>query len=355
MSAKSQSLVLETPSRLHFGLLSFGHTDQRQYGGAGLMIRQPGVKLQARPAERFEVVGCYAERVREFAQFWRIHYDDRELPPCRLQVLEAPRQHTGLGVGTQLGLAVAAMLHAMEGHPCPPPAQLARSVRRGLRSAIGVHGFYGGGLVVERGKLPHEDLSPLDVRIDLPEAWRVVLIFPQVARGKSMGGLSGTSEYRAFATLPAVAPEVTQQLSHELQRHLLPAAAAGDFAAFAESVYRYGYQAGLCFAPVQQGPYHSPDVAKLVDALRRQGVRGVGQSSWGPMLFAFQPDPCGAERLVKLLVQGKFELSQCLITSPCNRGARFSRLADPTPPTPHSEDGLQSRRRGAFSGPLDRA
>ena len=62
--------------------------------------------------------------------------------------------------------------------PSQSPQELALSVGRGLRSAVGTYGFVFGGLIVEQGKLPDEPISPLDCRIDLPEAWRFVLVRP---------------------------------------------------------------------------------------------------------------------------------------------------------------------------------
>ena len=52
------------------------------------------------------------------------------------------------------------------------PAELAQSVGRGLRSAVGTYGFVHGGMIAERGKLPGEVISPLDARVVLPEDWR---------------------------------------------------------------------------------------------------------------------------------------------------------------------------------------
>ncbi len=329
MISTPDSLTLDIPSRLHFGLLSFGRPNERQFGGAGLMIRQPGIQLRGEPADAFRVEGLHRDRVLEFARRWAVHHGSgdqlRPLPSCRLEVVSAPPQHIGLGVGTQLGLGVAAALHAMDGEPCPPPTQLACSVQRGLRSAIGAYGFFQGGFIVERGKLPGETLSPLDVRLDLPENWTIVLIFPAPVLEGPSAGLSGKAEYRAFATLPAVPPEVTRDMARELQYRLLPAVAAEDFDSFAESLYQYGHLAGQCFAPIQEGPYHSPLAAKWVAQLRSRGVRGVGQSSWGPTLFAFQPDPESAQHLAQTLAaEWNLNKSQLLITGPCNQGACFS-------------------------------
>src|SRR5262249_8559712 len=157
-----------------------------------------------------------------------------ELPGCRLQIEEAIPQHAGLGSGTQLALAVAAALNVFAGLPSQTPQELALSVGRGLRSAVGTFGFVFGGLIVEQGKLPDEPISPLDCRIDLPLAWRFVLLRP-----RGLAGLAGRDETEAFAALAAVPEAITKELITETRERLVPAAAMEDFPEFARSLYRY--------------------------------------------------------------------------------------------------------------------
>ena len=49
---------IESGSRLHFGLLSFGHRQEgvRQFGGVGMMVREPALRLTAEPAESWQVI-----------------------------------------------------------------------------------------------------------------------------------------------------------------------------------------------------------------------------------------------------------------------------------------------------------
>jgi beta-RFAP synthase len=319
-SGEKNGLRVTTPSRLHFGLLAFGEGAQRQYGGVGVMVRRPGIELLFSPAARFSVAGELVERVQQAAQRWVHFYGRANLPACHIHVLRAPRQHIGLGVGTQISLAVAAGLHAWSGEPCPPPAQLAMSVQRALRSAVGVYGFCEGGLIVERGKLPHEPLSPLDCRIDLPEPWRFVLVCPRHTQG-----LSGPDEASAFAQLPPVAADVTRQLVDEVQLRLLPAAAQGDFGTFSESLYRYGFTAGLCFASLQGGAYHGAEVARIVEWLRQSGIQGVGQTSWGPTVFVVLPDESAAQAVCRLLREKLGDSAhELIISAPDNTGAQIA-------------------------------
>ncbi len=339
-----------SPSRLHFGLLSFGQRGGRQYGGVGVMVEQPALCVAIRPAGASghvratgqnhsicwgdhplgEVVASPAAtpelqgRIADFVQRWFRYQGFPAVAGLRqfeIRLNSAPTPHCGLGAGTQLGLAVGAGLNAFFGLPQPGPSELAESVGRGLRSAVGTYGFFQGGLIVERGKRPGEKIAPLDCRLKLPDAWRAVLVQPSACCG-----LSGAAEQRAFDDLPPVPAEVTRELWEEIRLRMLPAAGRGEFRAFGESVYRYGRQAGLCFAPLQGGPYNGPHLERLVRQMRAWGVGGVGQSSWGPTLFAFVPTPAAAEQLRQRLLASSDQPAQILITRCNNLGAQIHSL-----------------------------
>ena len=287
------------------------------YGGVGAMVDQPALKLKVSASSSFESAGPLAERAHDFAQRWGEFHRLSQLPACRIEILAVPPNHVGLGVGTQLGLSVAAGLNAFAGLPTAGPQELALSVGRGQRSAIGTYGFMMGGLIVERGKLPGEPISPLDCRIDLPEEWRFVLLRPV-----GWQGLSGEQEEQAIGGLPRVPDEVTDRLVAIARDELIPAAATANFPQFAESLYQFGHLAGSCFAARQGGPYNGPVLTRLIDWLRSRGYGGVGQSSWGPTLFAAVPNQHSAIVLVDLLQrshpEGPLEVT---IAAPNNRGA----------------------------------
>lgn len=272
------------PSRLHFGLLSLpgagsapGH---RQYGGVGLMVDRPGLRLSAEPARDWSATGPLAARALAFARRFVESLPAGEQRPFRIAVDFAPDEHTGLGVGTQLGLAVAKAIAVVTGHADWPAIELAKRVGRGERSAIGVHGFDRGGLVVEGGKLPGEAISPLVARYEFPADWAVALFTPPAE-----GAWHGRAERDALARL-SLNPDVRDRLCRIVLTGLLPALVAADLDLFGEALYEFNAQAGDAFAPVQGGRYASPAVADCVARLRALGVRGVGQSSWGPAVFA---------------------------------------------------------------------
>lgn len=318
------------PSRLHFGLYSFGHRDKRQYGGVGVMVDEPSTTLRATAAERFSAGGPRADRITQFAQLWAHANGYDSVPPVSIveqswaissgAISSGAIEHAGLGSGTQLAMGVGALLHAMTGTPQPPAAELAKSVGRGLRSAVGAYGFALGGLIAECGKDPDEQpVSELDVRVEVPPAWRFVLLRPDTKQG-----VSGESEVRAFEELSPVDESRTKRLVDLARREMLPAAAVGDFTTFAESLYRFGYLAGECFAGIQGGPYNGPVLTHWIERLRAAGAVGVGQSSWGPTLFAVMPDLPAAERLVaQLLPETVASACEIRITAASRAGANI--------------------------------
>src|SRR5687767_11009586 len=103
----SRVITVSAPSRLHFGLFGLQQEEGRMYGGVGAMVDRPVLKLRMRGASGFECDGPLADRVHVFARRWREFHSSAQLPACRIEVLESPPNHVGLGVGTQLGLSVA--------------------------------------------------------------------------------------------------------------------------------------------------------------------------------------------------------------------------------------------------------
>jgi len=317
-------IEITTPARLHFGLLSAGPLTPwlgRRFGGVGMMVEQPGVRLRLSPAAEWTAEGPFAERALAFArQFASLStVSGQPISPQRLVVETAPPPHAGLGSGTQLGMAVARGLALATGQPELPVAELARRVGRGLRSGVGVHGFARGGFLVDAGPKAEETLAPLVARVEVPGDWRIVLALPLVA-----SDWHGFREQRAFEQLASEPPHasITERLCRLVLLGLLPALVEADLESFGEALYEFNVLAGEVFAPVQGGTYASPRVAELVAFLRQEGVRGAGQSSWGPSVFAVLDEDRAANLAVRL--RRRFDLPDASVLSvcPCNHGAQ---------------------------------
>jgi beta-RFAP synthase len=290
------------------------------------MVGRPGVQVRVDPAPAWSADGPLAERALDFAR--RVaeavsrEHPGTNGPPLHLAVESAAPEHVGLGTGTQLGLAVARAVATAWGMSADV-LDLASWSGRGLRSALGIHGFAHGGLLVEAGKRTPEALAPLAARIDFPPEWRIVLAAPA---GEQAGasGLHGADEREAFARLaegPAAAAG-TDALCRLVLLGLLPAAAEGDLEAFGEALYDFNQRAGEAFAAVQGGIYASREVEEMVAFVRGERVRGVGQTSWGPTVFAVAGDEERADDLAGR-VRERFGLGPggVLVTAACNRGA----------------------------------
>jgi beta-RFAP synthase len=321
------------PARLHFGLLSLPAEGEvswpnrrgapalpaRRFGGAGLMVEDPALRLRVEPAAAWSAEGDGAERALAFARRFLGALPPGAVAPQHIAVESAPPAHCGLGTGTQLGLAVAHALALAVGLPDLGAAELAPRVGRGLRSALGVHGFAYGGFLVEAGKRGDEGVAPLLVRLPFPEAWRVVIVLPPAEPG-----LHGQREREAFRELSAhpMSGDTVAVLCRLVLLGMLPALIERDLDAFGEALYDFNARVGEAFAPVQGGPYASRVVAELVALVRRWGVGGVGQSSWGPAVFAVVGDEGRADdlarRLRRELAQGN---SAVIVTRGCNHGA----------------------------------
>jgi len=284
---------------LHFGLLSLPAESKwpdcegdlrlqaRRYGGVGLMIEKPGIELVASPAAEWAADGPLAARAlayaRRFAKALPGWYPNQPYPAQHLTIVASAPEHAGFGTGTQLGLAVAQALATAWRVPPSPVRELAEFVGRGQRSALGVHGFDLGGLLVEGGKGAIEEVSPLLVHYGFPLGWRIVVVLPGHA-----AGTAGAQEAQAFEVLErsGVPLAQTDAMCRLILLGMLPALAEADLAAFGEALYDYNRRAGAMFAAVQGGVYANPQSAAIIQFLRAQGVRGVGQSSWGPAVFA---------------------------------------------------------------------
>lgn len=269
------NVIVTAPARLHLGMLDPAGTGARRFGGVGVGVEHPRVVVEASACEDGLVVeGPQAERAAAFAQ--RCWAAFGASGGAHIVVREAIPPHMGLGSGTKLGLAVARALAELTDADTEP-TELADASGRGARSSIGVWTFATPGLVVEGGVRGHE-LSPLLARHPVPAAWRCVLALPD-----GTAGLAGDAEANAFALLRGRACSEAA-VSRLVLTALLPGLIAADIEEFGTALTQIQREVGALFGSQQGGIYH-PHAAPVVEAMLEIGVRGVGQSSWGPAVY----------------------------------------------------------------------
>ena len=277
MNSAGAAVEVTTGARLHFGPLNWPgphRTDRPDFGGVGLMIDTPATVVRARPSRPDDAIDwadarpSLAEAVRRTGQ-----------PLPAISIASEATRHVGLGSGTQRELAIAAV--------CGLPRdakRLASATGRGRRSAIGVHGFCRGGLLLDGGRPQGEPLGVLERRIDFP-AWPLHLV-----RLSDRSGLFGPEEAAAFDTLAAM-PAATAARLRQLAEAMFAAVDADSQAAFAAALTEYGCLVGDFFAPAQGGRFADPQWDELLPTLEAEGC-GLAQSSWGPSVLvvgAFDP------------------------------------------------------------------
>jgi beta-ribofuranosylaminobenzene 5'-phosphate synthase len=318
-------LVVRTPSRLHFGMLGWGPAAARQFGGLGLMIEEPAIALTAELAGAPSVQGPLADRAQRILGSLGNRFVELGIPvrPVRIRIVEAPPEHVGLGVGTQLSLAIAAAIVRLAGAPLPSAEDLARLTGRGRRSGIGLHGFQRGGFIVDGGRKGDGDVPPLIAQLPFPDEWSVLVVQPPESHG-----LHGADEVRAFAELPPISERMTEHLCRIALLGILPSIAERDLAGFGSALEEFQALVGASFAPAQGGPYSSPRASEVIRELHQAGFVGCGQSSWGPSLYGFSDRSRAevGEQAEILRRRLALEPAALIVTGGSNRGTSIELL-----------------------------
>lgn len=276
------------PARLHFGFLDLEGGLGRRFGSLGLALDGVQTRLHAESADEISAGGPSADRAVAFARRIAAALD---LPGgARITVEEAIPEHAGLGSGTQLGLAVGAAFAGLYGLE-PDAREIAALLHRGARSGIGIGAFEQGGVLLDGGRrLGDEDApAPIISRLPFPAAWRIVLVLDPGAQG-----LHGEAETEAFRRLPPFPAARSAHLCRLVLMVALPALAEGDLEGFGRALTELQDTIGDHFAFAQGGRFSSPAVAEALAWLKRRGVAGAGQSSWGPTGFALFDDEAAA-------------------------------------------------------------
>jgi beta-ribofuranosylaminobenzene 5'-phosphate synthase len=311
-----RTVQVSAPSRLHFGLLRFAPASGVGFGGIGLMIDSPRVVVVLSKANHWSADGPEAQR----ALAWARSALEKFLPTAefalKIQVSACPIPHTGLGTGTQLALAIATAVRALCELPRLPVEEIAPAMGRGLRSAVGSYGFYSGGLILETGQDTTGYLGQLQHRMALPRDWNILLITPPTELG-----CHGRLEAEAFDQLGAMPESTSQRLLELATKQIVTAAQQNDTATFDQAIYQYGLLSGECFSSVQGGPFASVATARRVAFLRKIGAQGVGQSSWGPTVYALLREDSPDTLIAQLATRPEFADCHFEITAPDNRGA----------------------------------
>jgi beta-RFAP synthase len=251
----------------------------RMFGGLGVGIDRPNIIVEAQNAENFSVSGQETDLTTILAKRFFSAY--KVEPKVHINVIQAIPAHIGLGSGTQFSLAIATALASLFDVKATIP-ELAVAMGRARRTSVGTSIFEWGGFVVDGGKnLNTTKCPPLIYRQPFPKEWRFIVALPNLKEG-----LSNSEENHAFDRLTKMPVEDVGQICRLIMLKLLPAIAEHDIESFGSALTKIQEITGNHFAQAQGGTYASPAAAECIEFLKKAGAFGVGQSSWGPALYA---------------------------------------------------------------------
>jgi beta-ribofuranosylaminobenzene 5'-phosphate synthase len=297
------------------GLIDLNGELGRIFGGLGVGINHPNVVLEAEKSENLAVAGEKTEHVKTLAKRFLENYNIKS--NAHINVKQVIPEHTGLGSGTQLALAVALALAKLFDVKVSVQ-ELAKAMGRGKRTSVGTTIFEQGGFVVDGGKSTSAKKFPATIfRQPFPQNWVFIVAIPEVNKG-----LSKSEEIAAFETLSPMKAEEVGKMCRLTMMKLLPALVECDIKSFGEALTQIQIVIGDYFAEVQGGTYSSQAAADAVALLQKLGTYGAGQSSWGPAVYGVTKKEKARE--IELKVKAFLEKSvggQVFVATANNRGA----------------------------------
>ena len=289
----SSDVEVTARPRLHVCLVDLGFATPRKYGGAGIFLDSPALRISVAPAhpkaELDEVLPETIDRRthRDIIEALARFRECAGFPPVRVNIKDAPRPHVGLGSKTSS--IMGALVAVSELFQIPVGvSELQLLSGRGGTSGIGVNGFFGGGFVVDSGHVrpsgttqfapssgrrPSE-IPPVAVRLQFPPAWAIHLFLPNGPR------VEGDGEVRFFIeNTPVPDSEVLENVA-PVYHGLVPAVATANYALLQQSL-----------SAIRRSGFKRREIANqpLSDALISQlEVLNIacGMSSMGPLVYA---------------------------------------------------------------------
>lgn len=318
--------IVQAPARLHLGFIDLNGQFGRMFGSIGVAIERPRWVLEVSPSGRMEADGEAGKEILKIVGRLRRHLGVTR--GIQIRTLEAIPRHMGFGSGTQLELSLSFAISQLVGRPLPV-TELARILGRGRRSGIGIAAFANGGFVVDAGRpcrpravrrlasLDGHDIPPVIFQHALPGDWWFVIVSPA-----GRPGLSGRREEKIFKRLPTMGEATVERISRLTLMKVLPGVLTDDIRGFGEAITEIQTLVGEFFAPYQGGVYASEAGKKVAEFALRREAFGVGQSSWGPTVFALVRGEDAATGLAEEIKRFLGDDQSLVFATPAsNRGA----------------------------------
>ena len=323
-------LIIKTPSRLHMGLIDLRADLGRAFGSIGVGIQSPNVILTAEKSDSLIVEGPQAERFRSFAE--RFMQSINTKVNCKIKVEKTIPMHVGLGSGTQSALAVASLISRINNLNISVEEAAVLTGRASI-SSIGIGVFKHGGFIVdaghkveiwERSKKERKSIAPIVFRHPFPKDWLFVVVLTEEKRS----GPSGEEEKKAFNDLPTPKKEWANDICRLVHLNLIPALIEQDITTFGKALTKIQILTGKYFEKIQGGIFSSRLAEESCKKMLKAGAKAVGQSSWGPTVYALAEGSKEATKIAQSLqpLLGSELEKKVFIVAADNKGAKLRRI-----------------------------
>lgn len=308
-------IVVSAPSHVHMGNPDLNGSYGRLYGTLGLALDTPRVVVEASSGQ-----GCGCRRSDALDAYARIV----SFYGCsaRVRVVEEIPEHVGLGSTTTLFLSIARAVHELcrPGEPFDASSWAVR-LGRSTVSGLGLYSFLYGGLLFDAGFTPGKNRPPpLLFRAEPPGWMKLVVALPRrpVARIRELK----RREDEILSSMPPMDPAVADKLSRMLLMGILGNIADGNWSLAGQYITEFNRSLGDYWKGPQEAVYCCEESERLIDFFESKGAIFVGQSSWGPTVYAAFRD----DRVHRVAVEARSLLDELgggdlWVTSPASTGA----------------------------------
>lgn len=301
-------ITVQTPSRLHFGLLDLNGELGRINGSFGVALEKPGWLIRYY-SDTQKIEPAILEKntlavIAKFDDYFGVSSCD-----LNLKIMDSIPSHIGLGSNTQFLLALGSILSKL--HKLNVSViEIAKAVQRGGTSGIGVASFDKGGIILDGGhsfgpgkqtetfqpsRTSKAPPPPVIFRHYPPEDWHFVLISPTVKEGAS--GIKEVNLFRDNCPIPA---EGVEKLSRLLLMKILPSLIEKDIKAFGE-----GLTTMQTIMPKFGMNCYNSEFNQEIFAFLQKNEKsyGHGISSFGPTIFALADSETSAKSIISSITE----------------------------------------------------
>jgi beta-ribofuranosylaminobenzene 5'-phosphate synthase len=281
-------VLVRATARLHMGFYNF-LTDGIAYGSLGMALDQPSiiVRVFKHGEEDLKVLNRTGVDVADCIKAMEKLFDLRGVG---IEVLSAIPRHVGLGSTTQTILAIAYAVSKLQGLNYNI-RDIAVKMCRGRDSGVGIAAFETGGFVVDSGRriveggkvmcpASIEDLPQPIFQAPVPKKWSFLLFIPRRRRG-----FDEISERKALDTPTPLPKDIQHELYKLVFLHMIPSILKRDADTFGKALTKLQFIVGEYFSKYQGGVFCCEEAEVIVNSMLRHGVKGAGQSSWGPAVY----------------------------------------------------------------------